>query len=194
MKPQRRTAHGFTLIELVVVIAVIGILVALAAPKLGDFGKSARATKMNSAAFSIAQNWTLVTSKCGVTSAAASNPLLVASKTAEDVIFEGAAAVAASHQACYAASKVVPLTALAEPGAAAGTYNVAGYGATLAGGGTTPLEVRYAGVPDEVTLPLVQNYQPQLTALAASDLTANNVRYSALASGARTVTMLVPVN
>lgn len=52
MKIQRRQ-HGFTLIELIAVIVILGILAAVALPKFADMSTNARMSKMNGAAGSM---------------------------------------------------------------------------------------------------------------------------------------------
>ncbi|WP_269106633.1 type II secretion system protein [Massilia sp. TS11] len=47
---KRRAQQGFTLIELIVVIVILGIMAATAIPKFTDLGADARAAKLNAAA------------------------------------------------------------------------------------------------------------------------------------------------
>lgn len=191
----KKKSQGFTLLEMIVALVIVGVLGAVFAPSIADMVKSTKATKLKEADASIARNWMLITQKCGVTSAAASNPIPATGKKPEDVIFGGVANVATAYQNCYTQSSVIPLTQLGEPGAAAGSYNVAGYGFAMAGGGTSPLQLQHSTLPDEVTKPLVQLFNPNLDMLAASDTTNAAVQYSAAAADStRTVTLIQYVN
>ena len=186
--------RGFTLLELVVVVAVVSVLISIFAPNLVSSKEGANAQMMLKVPRQVADSWSLINQACNTPTAISSSPIPEASKTVSDVLFGGVANVAAAYSTCYSLAKVIPLADVGQPSGTAGVYSVAGYQMTLAGGGTSPLSVAYASVPDSLALVMAQKYNPSLSALAPSDTTSAALQYSTAAAGTRTVTLLKQIN
>lgn len=181
---------GFTLIEMMVVMVILGILYKLIAPSIIGSTDGATALQLPDAAGKIATNLSMVSQQCGTSTTVTGNVLPAAGKTLSDVLFGGSANVAAAYTNCYTQSRVLPLAEIGAATATAGVYAVAGFNVSLAGGGTAPLGITFAGVPDALVLIVAQKYTPTLTALAASDSTSPVVRYGTATAGARDITIL----
>jgi len=174
---------GFTLIELVVVVAVIGVLIAIVAPSITGSRDGANAQLLVRSANSIAQNWQMINQQCGTNSAVATSPL----GDMEDIIFAGTG-INAAYQACYTQSRVLPLTEISLGNSS--NYSIANYPVTITGGGTVPLSVTYANVPDTLVLNIVQRYDNTQSTLNAGAITTGAYSYTAPSGGARSITII----
>ena len=183
--------RGFTLIELVVVVAILGVLIAIVAPNVIGTKDGANAQLLIKTAQNISTNWSLLNQSCGTSSAISGHPLNDGTNTLEDVIFTGPTKVNSTYENCYKQSKILALTEVAQPGAA-GKYNVAGYAVSFAGGGNAAMEITYAKVPENVILLIAQKYDPNFKAsdlVSAGGTIGGAIKYGAI-SGTGDLTFL----
>lgn len=191
---------GFTLIELVVVVSILGFLVAIVAPSLSNSTDGAKAQSLLRVSQKLADNWMLISSSCGTTGDVANSPV-TGSSAANTLLLllggngvgTGQYSVPAAYTACYTSASILALADSAQYDTGTSAWQVTGYVPTLSWTSGV-FKTAYASVPDSLALAVVKKYNPGLAALAASDATHPVAQYSVAASGTRTLTILRPIS
>lgn len=161
---KRMRQGGFTLIELIVVVAIIGVLIGVIAPSMTGSTDSAKAKQFKRVAANIFNNWQLVNSICGTSTqiTAGTHPLATSAGSAgvANVLFGGLANVAAAKQTCYQQSKILPIEGVSQSGA---TWTTLSSPVVMSGGGSAAYVAEFDGMSETVALNIVQDYNASAT-------------------------------
>jgi MSHA pilin protein MshA len=133
MKNQMNKQKGFTLIELIIVIVILGILAVTAVPRFIDLQEDARASTLEGVKAALQGGSQLVYAKSAIagTQRAASASAAVSGGTVSTVFGYPSADTAVAEAALYVDLSVNDFT-VAIPSPADGTFTI-----SLVGGGTT---------------------------------------------------------
>lgn len=161
---KRMRQGGFTLIELIVVVAIIGVLIGVIAPSMTGSTDSAKAKQFKRVAANIFNNWQLVNSICGtstqVTAGTHSLATSAGSAGIANMLFGGLANVAPAKQTCYQQSKILPIEGVSQNGAAWTTLSSP---VVLSGGGSNAFVAEFDSMSETVALNIVQDYNSSAT-------------------------------
>lgn len=159
-----RASRGFTLIEMVVVVAVIGVLIALVAPSLSTSRDGANSKLMASVAQQVANNWSLLTGTAGVSPNA--NITSGTSLNVAAVVFGGKTNLAVRYHPFWDQSGLLPISsgmvADANCSGDGGGYRVSNYCVTVTASANA-VTIRYPEIPVKLAERLAQQVDPSAT-------------------------------
>ncbi|MBK4735929.1 type II secretion system protein [Noviherbaspirillum pedocola] len=162
MKSARRIhPQGFTMIELAVVTAVIGILLCVVAPSIRNNENAGRAAQIERIAQSAVGNWATLTQQTGLPTTVNNSPIAATPSATgvTEVLFIGASKVASSFQPAYSASSVQAMTQIVD-NPSGSTFRTAGSvntTITMDGGGGSPVTVTFQNVSNLIAQAIINH-------------------------------------
>ncbi|WP_242540276.1 type II secretion system protein [Trinickia mobilis] len=196
IKPRKQ--RGFTLLEVIVVVAILGIIAWIVAPKLFGSTDNAKALAYSTTASGLANNWRVVNQNCGTSSLIASSAITTnpGPAGALQLLVDGVG-LNATYQACYQSANTQTLHESIQ-GSAADGYTLNNSVITLSDAninGKQLVAVQYAPATDAIVLANYQKYSSvagasqAISLPAAADTTDPKIQFSTDNGGTRTMTI-----
>ncbi|MCD5327916.1 type II secretion system protein [Chromobacterium piscinae] len=196
VQPKKNT--GFTLIEVLVVIAIIGFLIMIVAPRVFGTSDSAKAMNYFTAADRLTTNWRTANESCGTSKIIGTSPITTTVTTAAHLQFlVDGTGLNPQYQACYNSSNIQPartqIQGDASNGYTVGESVISIQSVTI--NGQPRVQTSFTNVADQLVLQLFQKYSSvagarTATALPASDASDPQIQFSAATNGSRTLTII----
>lgn len=194
-----RKQSGWTLVELLVVIFILGVLAALASPFISEGQKMGDSTAFYNTADRLATSWRLGTMKCQAPSVIGTSPITTpASAAAHLQLLVAGTGVSAAYAGCWASAKIEPLNRSNVRGIP-GAYTFNGATVTIANlkqNNTNRVATTFNPVDDATVLQLVQQYGGQANASTfialpdAADTSDMSIQFGAAGPGNRSLTII----
>lgn len=194
-----RKSLGFTLIELMIVVVILGVLAAVVMNSVFGSSDGATAQLLSRASQNVATNVSMLSQTCGTTSDVANSPIPATTGAGNFVklLFGGNSAANngiatnASYASCYTQARVKPL---GEMGQFDTVWKVGNFAISLTGGGSAPIGVTFAGVPDSIVLIAATKFNSASTVTTAAGSVAGLLSWAASSTGSRDLTYYRQVN
>lgn len=197
MQIRKQLQHGFTLLEMLVVVAIIGILLWIYAPKLLGSTDNVKSLAYQDIAMSLANNFRIINQQCG-TANSVSNSAVPATPGADGVLqlLVDGNNVNPLYASCYANTNALPMHESIQ--GSSGNYRLSNSLITLSDAvinGRNVIAVQFSPVTDAVVLANYQRLSSRPGALnatalpAAADSADPKIQFSAGGSGTRTMTI-----
>ncbi|MCP4022657.1 MAG: type II secretion system protein [Desulfobacteraceae bacterium] len=182
---QKRSKHlnnkGFTLLEILVGVAIIGIVLTMAAPGFKNARTSSKAVALQSAADKIYEHWRFFCEEAGIPmNPTDGNAAILDDNSAMDVLIRGEG-LEDDYTNAYERSGLQPMTRMATYDGSAESFDVQGFLVELTVDGDDFL-VTYSDVPTEMVEVVWQkNFSSDFNKDSA--ITSGNVQYTEDADG-----------
>lgn len=183
----KQNVQGFTLLEVMIVIAILGILAALAAPKFNGYMESAEARAISSTINTVDNEIKQLAKIHRISNCSSGTRLTNTSNNYLDVLYAGSSMVLSAQRSAYDRlphanyTKLFSEVTAAVSGTSAGVYEIESMPFTLQTCTANENVYRVANVRTSVLAALLEAEYPRIAAsfVAATAVTTGPVRYDA---------------
>lgn len=198
---KRASAQGFTLVEVLIVVVILGLIAAIAVPTFNSSTERAAAVKLIQAATDNINNATqalLVTTGDVANVTTGTSAIPDTGNSFLDVLVKGKDFVHADYQTDYEDAGVARLdrqiVTVTEPSAGTpGAYEVKGYALTYSSSADGQAEVVFAGVPSDIVERIKADREGEAFDATVAD-TTGSIQHDVAVSGKHNLTIVLVFN